>query len=253
MTCSRCGVMPAEAGARLCARCLLLVIAIDAGDPVVCDAEDAPPCELLSIIGETPRAVTFLGEQRWPIRRLVALKVLKVEACSAVLPTRALGPAPAHPTIAPVLESGYMGGHPYTMTAFVGGGPVARRYAHAATTIAARLQALLAVTDALSFAHARGVPHGRLVSSNVLCEPQAPFAVRIVDFECNARKAGGTVPENVLVQEDVGAVIVLADLLLNGTGTSLPRDALDSLRQSTLSALDLYRQLEYLRSRVTPS
>ena len=212
-TCSRCGELPAEARGKLCARCLLILSDIDAGESMLVDAEDSPPCELLSIIGETPRAITFLGEQRWPVRRLVALKVLKTEGCSPDAVTRALRPLPAHPAIAPILESGYMGGRPYVMTAFLGGGPVTHRYAHVATTVAARVQALVSLMDAVRFAHAHGLAHGRLVASNLLCEAHAPFAVQILDFECNARKAEADVAIETLRREDVDAVLGLAEVL----------------------------------------
>lgn len=219
---------------------------------MVSEADESPPCDLLAIIGETPRATTFLGEQRWPVRRLVALKLLKPDACSATAVARALSGAPAHPAIAPLLESGYISGRPYLMTAFLGGGTLTRRYSGAAAPTAARLKALAAVADALVFAHARGIAHGRLVPSNVLCGTP-PFAVQIVDFECNGRKAAGAAT-NALVAEDVDGMLTLADLLLHGTpADGVVAVALGRLRRSAKTATEVREGFEQLQARLTHS
>jgi hypothetical protein len=235
--CARCGVRPAEARTTLCARCVLIVSGIDGQESMLVDANESPPCELLSIIGETPRAITFLGEQRWPVRRLVALKVLKSEGCSPDAVARARRPLPSHPSIAAILESGYMGGRPYVMTAFLGGGAIINRFASIATSASARVVALLRIADALLFAHAQGLAHGRLVASNLLCEAHAPFAVHIVDFECNARKAAGDLSFEILAREDVDAVLALAQVL---------RVDVERLQRSATTALDLRRGFEQM-------
>jgi len=215
-----------------------MLSAIDGDAAIVADAEDAPPCDLLSIIGETRRAITFLGEQRWPVRRLVAFKLLKVEACPEAVIARAMHPALTHPAVAPLLEGGYIGGRPYLMTPFLGGGPLRIRYARPAITMSQRIQALLALTDVLVIAHGRGLAHGRLTASNVLCETGALPAVRILDFDCNARKIEGDDSTEDLVRDDVEGLLTLADAL------GLP--GLDRLRRAGVSTLDLRRQFERL-------
>ena len=66
---------------------------------LISGTEEAPPCELLSVIGETPRATTFLAEQTWPLRRLVAFKLFKDDAFLALDPKlgrEATAPTPEH-------------------------------------------------------------------------------------------------------------------------------------------------------------
>ena len=114
------------------------------------------------------------------------------------------------------------------------------------------MNALLAVTGALAFAHAHGGVHGRLTPTNVLCEPRSPFLVQIVDFDCNARKASGQVPLDVLARGDLDAVIALADSLLRpGAPRRIDLDrTLQQLRRHAESAEDLHRAFENLHARL---
>lgn len=214
MTCSGCGAAATIGGSNYCAKCLLLAADAEAGEPVITGADEAPPCELLSLIGETSRAVTFLGEQTWPVRRLVAFKLFKADG---YCPDQRSGEVivPRDPIITAAAETGWIGGRSYVVTPYIAGGTLPQCYDRHRRGLADRLAALLTIADALARAHAHGTAHGHLVPANVLCEPRAPFIAHIVDFACNAGKVRETTLD-ALITDDVERLIELAELVLLG-------------------------------------
>jgi hypothetical protein len=182
MTCASCGAHATVQRTGYCAWCLLGAADADTDGTLASGADEAPPCELLSIMGDSPRAMTFLGEQTWPVRRLVVLRILKEERLG-FMPAVARRSVPRHPGIAPVLETGRLGGRPYVMTSYLAGGTLLTCYDRHRLGAAARIRALAGVAEALAAVHAIGMAHGRLGASNLLCEPRPPYAVHIVDFD----------------------------------------------------------------------
>jgi hypothetical protein len=215
MNCSGCGAVATLDGSNYCAGCLLMAADAEAAEPALAGADEAPPCELLSLIGETSRAVTFLGEQTWPVRRLVAFKLFKADVyCRPGHLARDVI-APSSPIITAVAETGRIGDRPYVVTPYIAGGTLPQCYDRHRRGLAVRLAALQTIAEALVRAHAHGTAHGHLVPTNVLCEPRAPFVARIVDFECNAGKVHAT-PLDGLIQDDVERLVDLAELVLQG-------------------------------------
>jgi hypothetical protein len=201
-------------GSNYCATCLLLAADAEAGE-FLTGADEAPPCELLSLIGETSRAVTFLGEQTWPVRRLVAFKLFKADAyCRPDDLARDLI-IPRDPIITAAAETGRIGGRPYIVTPYIAGGTLPQCYDRHRRGLAMRLAALLTIAGALVRAHANGTAHGHLVPANVLCEPRVPFVAHLVDFDCNAGKVRET-RLDALIQDDVERLVDLAELVLQG-------------------------------------
>jgi serine/threonine protein kinase len=212
------------------------------------DAGDEPlPCELLAVMGDSPRAVTYLAEQTWPVRRLVTLKLFKNSdpgrGPSASHATSAL----RHPNIAYVVESGVLGDQAYVMTEYLAGGPVTRCYDHHHLGLGRRLEALAAISGALEFAHSRGVVHGRVSASNALCVGPSPFTVRLVDFESGATSGD--------VRSDLDGVLALAGtLLLSPVASTDQRThadgtrALNGLGERVQSARDLRQAFERLHT-----
>jgi serine/threonine protein kinase len=215
------------------------------------DAGDEPlPCELLAVMGDTPRAVTYLAEQNWPVRRLVTLKLFKPgwqdrdprrDAGTGRHATSAL----RHPNIAYVVESGLLGDQPYVMTEYLAGGPITRCYDQHHLGLGRRLEALVAMSSALEFAHSHDVVHGRVSPSNVLCVGRSPFTVRLVDFESGGPRGD--------VRNDLDGVLVVAGTLLLSPGASRDQRtdaavsrALDDLGKRVQSARDLRQAFERL-------
>jgi len=224
MTCSWCGAAATVGGSAHCAKCLLTAAGGDSDVSVLAGADDCPPCELLSLVGETSRATTFLGEQTWPVRRLVAFKLFKAGAGCPWTGDERSGTVPGNPIFTPMAERGRIAERPYVVTPYFGGGSLPQCLDRHRLTLAARTEALIAVADAVAQAHLHGTGHGHLVPANILCDPRPPFAVHIVDFECNAGKTAGRTPDE-LMQDDVARLIELVELVLQGTVRLVARSA----------------------------
>ena len=193
------------------------------------DAGDEPmPCELLAVMGDTARAVTYLAEQTWPVRRLVTLKLFK-PGWKHSGPGRDAGTghhaagALRHPNIAYVVESGVLGDQPYVMTEYLAGGPITTCYDRQHLGLGRRLEALAAISAALEFAHSRDVLHGRITASNLLCEGRPPFTARLTDFD-----SGGAA--DVRIDLD-GVLVVAGTLLLSPVASSDRRTQADVARR----------------------
>lgn len=242
--------MATVGGSTYCARCLLAAADREADEPILSGADDCPPCELLSLVGETSRAVTFLGEQTWPVRRLVAFKLFKADGfCPVTHPGPTIG-IPFSPIIAGVVEWGRIGERPYAVTPYIGGGPLPQRFDRHRIGLAARTAALTTVADAVAQAHTQGIAHGHLVPANILCDPRAPFGIHIVDLECNAGKCSASTPD-ALMQDDVGRLIELVESMVHTTSTHAGE--VNRMRQrlrSVRSAADVRGALEELHARM---
>lgn len=250
MSCTGCGGVATVGGSTYCAKCLLTAADHDAEEPILAGADDCPPCELLSLVGETSRAVTFLGEQTWPVRRLVAFKLFKADAFCPLTDLGRTISIPFSPMITGIVERGRIGERPYAVTPYIGGGPLPQCYDRHRIGLAARTAALIAVADAVAQGHTQEIAHGHLVPANVLCDPRAPFGIHIVDIECNAGKCGGSTPQ-ALMQDDVARLIELVELMVQTT--SIDAAAVDRMRprlRAARSAADVRGALEELHARV---
>ena len=249
MTCTWCGGMATVGGSTYCAKCLLAAADRDAEEPILAGADDCPPCELLSLVGETSRAVTFLGEQTWPVRRLVAFKLFKADSyCPLTHPEGTIS-IPFSPMITGIVERGRIGERPYAVTPYIGGGSLPQCYDRHRIGLAGRTAALITLADAVAQAHAQEIAHGHLVPANVLCDPRAPFGIHIVDSECNAGKCGAWTPQT-LMQDDVKRLVDLVKSMLATTSTDAPE--VNRVRQrlrSVGSAADVRAALEELHAR----
>jgi hypothetical protein len=250
MTCTWCGGVATVGSSTYCAKCLLAAADRDAEEPILAGADDCPPCELLSLVGETSRAVTFLGEQTWPVRRLVAFKLFKTDDSCPLTHLDGTISIPFSPLITGIVERGRIGERPYAVTPYIGGGPLPQRYDRHRIGLAARTAALIAVADAVAQAHTQGIAHGHLVPANVLCDARAPFGIHIVDIECNAGKSGDWTPD-ALMQDDVARLIELVDLMVQTTSTDAAEvSRLRHRLRSARSAADVRGALEALHARV---
>ena len=157
--------------------------------------------------------MTYLGQQTWPLERLVAFKVFKAGAPSAVAefaPEVSL----RHRHINPVLECGRIGSRVYIMSPYLAGGSLPSCSDRHHASAAVRLSAMLAVTEALTFAHTRGIAHGHLVPANVLCDAGSPGTPKIVDFLGNSRGQPAATLTPALARADLDGLVRLAEVLL---------------------------------------
>jgi serine/threonine protein kinase/Flp pilus assembly protein TadD len=147
------------------------------------------PYKLLEQIGEGGFGVVFMAEQQEPIRRKVALKVLKPGMDSKQVIARFEAERQAlalmdHPNIAKVLDAGQTSsGRPYFVMDLVKGLPITEFCDQAQLTPRERVELFVHVCQAVEHAHQKGIIHRDLKPSNVLVTLQdgAPLG-KVIDF-----------------------------------------------------------------------
>jgi serine/threonine protein kinase/Flp pilus assembly protein TadD len=160
-------------------------------DPPLAERPDAiiGPYKLLEQIGEGGFGVVFMAEQQQPIRRKVALKVLKpgMDTRQVIARFEAERQALAlmdHPNIAKVHDGGATPtGRPYVVMELVKGVPITDFCDQNHLTPRQRLELFLSVCQAVQHAHQKGIIHRDLKPSNVLVtvHDTTPM-VKVIDF-----------------------------------------------------------------------
>jgi serine/threonine protein kinase/tetratricopeptide (TPR) repeat protein len=175
------------------------------------------PYTLLRVIGEGGMGVVYEAEQTAPVRRTVALKVIKPGMDTAAVLARFDAERQAlalmdHPHIARVLDAGYTGvrsqesgvskprtgqgsltpdpclltpdlGRPYFVMELVKGTPIAAYCDDARLTPRQRLELFIPVCQAIQHAHQKGIIHRDIKPSNVLVTVvDGRPAPKVIDF-----------------------------------------------------------------------
>jgi serine/threonine protein kinase len=145
--------------------------------------------KLLEPIGEGGFGVVFLAEQTEPVRRKVALKVLKpgMDTRQVIARFEAERQALAlmdHPNIARVFDGGSTAsGRPYFVMELVKGAPITDFCDQNHLTPRQRLELFRSVCGAVQHAHQKGVIHRDLKPSNVLVSRHDTTpVVKVIDF-----------------------------------------------------------------------
>jgi serine/threonine protein kinase len=154
-------------------------------------------CRILEKIGEGGAGIVYRAEQLSPVRREVALKVIKLGMDTREVIARFEGERQAlalmdHPNIAKVFSAGSTrAGRPCFLMELVRGVPITTYCdAHQLAT-RARLQLFIEVCHAVQHAHQKGIIHRDLKPSNVLVGEQNGQPVpKIIDFGI-AKATGG--------------------------------------------------------------
>ena len=157
--------------------------AVPAG-PVVPPTVFAAPAEqpgsrigryrLLEVIGEGGMGMVYLAEQQEPVRRQVALKILKPGMDSKRVLVRFEAEQQTlalmeHPHIARVYDAGLaLSGRPYFVMEHVKGLPITRHCDEHRLTIEERLHLFVHVCEAIQYAHQKGIIHRDIKPSNIL-------------------------------------------------------------------------------------
>jgi WD40 repeat protein/serine/threonine protein kinase len=132
------------------------------------------PYKLLQQIGEGGMGVVFMAEQEQPVRRRVALKIVKSGPDTAQVIARFEAERQAqalmdHPNIAKVLDAGTTEkGRPYFVMELVKGVPITHFCDENQLTPRQRLELFIPVCQAVQHAHQKGIIHRDLKPSNVL-------------------------------------------------------------------------------------
>ena len=145
--------------------------------------------KLLEQIGAGGCGVVYMAEQEEPIRRRVALKVIKLGMDTKEVIARFEAERQAlammdHPNIAKVLDAGVTGsGRPYFVMELVRGIPMTRYCDENMLNTEQRLRVFVQVCQAIQHAHQKGIIHRDIKPSNVLVgDLDGVPAPKIIDF-----------------------------------------------------------------------
>ncbi len=145
--------------------------------------------KLLERIGEGCFAIVFMAEQERPVRRRVALKIIKLGMDTKQVVARFEAERQAlalmdHPSIAKVFDAGATEtGRPFFVMELVRGLPITEFCDQHRLSIRDRLSLVTQVCDALQHAHQRGVIHRDIKPSNVLVADLGGKPVpKVIDF-----------------------------------------------------------------------
>src|SRR5881394_1631601 len=136
--------------------------------------------KLLQQIGEGGCGVVFMAEQEQPIRRRVALKVIKpgMDTRSVIARFEAERQALAlmdHPNIAKIFDAGATeSGRPYFIMELVRGIKITDYCDQNQLSAADRLNLFIQVCQAIQHAHQKGIIHRDIKPSNVMVTQQDP-------------------------------------------------------------------------------
>jgi len=134
--------------------------------------------KLLNILGEGGMGIVYLAEQQQPIKRRVALKVIKPGMDSKRVVARFEAERQAlalldHPNIAHVHDAGTTeAGRPYFVMEYVKGLPITEYCDCHKLTIEDRLNLFRQVCLAVNHAHQKGIIHRDIKPSNILVSTQ---------------------------------------------------------------------------------
>jgi len=147
------------------------------------------PYKLLQTLGEGGFGVVYMAEQKAPVRRRVALKVIKLGMDTRQVIARFEAERQAlalmdHPNIARVLDAGAtQTGRPYFVMELVRGVPITEYCDKAEMATDERLRLFVLVCRAVQHAHQKGIVHRDLKPSNILVTLHDGVPVpKVIDF-----------------------------------------------------------------------
>jgi serine/threonine protein kinase len=145
--------------------------------------------KLCEKIGEGGFGTVWVAEQEKPVRRRVALKIIKLgmdtkEVIARFEQERQALAMMDHPNIAKVLDAGATSfGRPYFVMELVRGIKITKYCDQANLPTAERLQLFIAVCQAVQHAHQKGIIHRDLKPSNILVTLHDGVPVpKVIDF-----------------------------------------------------------------------
>ncbi len=216
--CNECGAtLPADSAGGLCGQCLLRLALENADAP---DGGQVPPVEpesnqvgtekttlvvrpsptekagdrisrykLLQQIGEGGFGVVYMAQQEEPVRRRVALKIIKLGMDTRQVVARFEAERQAlalmdHPNVAKVLDGGATEtGRPFFVMELVHGIKITEYCDQNSLSAPQRLELFMQVCRAIQHAHQKGIIHRDIKPSNILVALQDGVPVpKIIDF-----------------------------------------------------------------------
>jgi len=195
--------------------------------------------QLLKQIGEGGWGIVFLAEQKEPVRRKVALKIVKpgMDTKSVVARFEAERQALAlmdHPNIARVIDAGMTdGGRPFFVMELVEGMKITDYCDQHSLPTRSRLELFTQVCDAIQHAHQKGIIHRDIKPSNILVTTGTDGrpAPKVIDFGV-AKATGG--------QQLTDKTIFTARDMLIGTPAYMSPEQMSPMNADIDTRTDIY-------------
>lgn len=195
------------------------------------------PYQLLELLGEGGMGEVWLAEQKTPIHRTVALKLIKPGMDTKAVIARFESERQAlalmdHPAIAHVFDAGStVEGRPYFVMEYVPGLPITEYCDKHRLSISERLALFVQVCEGVQHAHQKAIIHRDLKPSNVLVLEQGNRAIpKIIDFGL-AKAMAQRLTEKTLFTE-LGVII--------GTPEYMSPEQADQREQNIDTRTDVY-------------
>ncbi|MGA7524463.1 MAG: serine/threonine-protein kinase [Acidobacteriaceae bacterium] len=174
--------------------------------------------DLLELIGEGGMGEVWLAEQKEPVRRRVAIKLIKAGMDTREVVARFESERQAlalmdHPAIAKVFDAGSTAeGRPYFVMEYVAGTPITTYCDRHKLTTRRRLELFVQVCEGVQHAHQKAIIHRDLKPSNILVtEIDGKPMPRIIDF--GLAKATAQRLTDASIYTRVGAVLGTIDYM----------------------------------------
>ena len=171
------------------AACCVPDNAVVSGEDAEFEGKQVGPYKLLQKIGEGGCGVVYMAEQQSPVRRCVALKVIKLGMDTKRVIARFEAERQAlalmdHPNIARVLDAGAtQTGRPYFVMELVLGVRITRYCDEHCLNPRQRLELFILVCHAIQHAHQKGIIHRDVKPSNILVTNNDGVPVpKVIDF-----------------------------------------------------------------------
>jgi serine/threonine protein kinase len=208
---------------------------LDAGKPLYEIGSRIGCYKLLSVLGEGGFGMVYLAEQEHPIKRLVALKVIKPGMDTKQVIARFETERQAlamldHPHIARVFDAGATeGGRPYFAMEYVKGIPITEYCDRYKLGTQERLRLFIPLCQAIQHAHQKGIIHRDIKPSNalVMLHDEKPIP-KVIDFGV-AKALNQRLTERTVVGD---SLTTKGGRLVDGSPGRRIQDRSDRLRSS---------------------
>jgi serine/threonine protein kinase len=159
------------------------------------------PYQLVGVLGEGGMGVVYEAEQRVPVQRRVALKIVKLgmdtrQVVARFTAERQALAAMDHPYVAKVFDAGQtVSGRPYFVMEIIRGVPLLEYCDRNDLSVRQRIELFILICQAVQHAHQKGVVHRDLKPSNLLVSPGDTGPVpKVIDFGI-AKAVSGDSPQ----------------------------------------------------------